>query len=100
MKMLYVERKGQMPNTLENYCVCVYIYMVIKQGLQMNEALTDTYNPVFDILIKANSNTHNPPTHKTQPIPGPSTPLTPFPPHPPNLPSLFKLQTLKHNNLQ
>jgi hypothetical protein len=28
----------------------------------MNEALRDTYNPIYDILIKINSNIHNP-TH-------------------------------------
>jgi hypothetical protein len=27
-----------------------------KYGLQMNDTLTDTYNPIFDILIKASSN--------------------------------------------
>jgi DNA topoisomerase VI subunit B len=68
-----VERKGQIVNTLENY-----IYVATKQGIWMNEALTDTYNPIFDILIKANSNTHNP-QHTTQPIPEPSTPSAPHP---------------------
>jgi hypothetical protein len=97
MKILHVERKGQMLNTLENYCT----YMATKQILQMN----DTYNPIFNIVIKANSNTHNPQHTKPNPFqePPPPWPHTP----PPNTPSLFppqswdsKLQTLKHNNLQ
>jgi hypothetical protein len=36
--------------------------MLTKQALQMNEALTDTYNPIYDILIETNLNTRNP-TH-------------------------------------
>jgi hypothetical protein len=76
-KTLHVERKGQMLNSLEN------IYMLTKQKLQMNEAVTDTYNPIYDILIKANSNTHNP-THSRTLYPPPhySTPNTlPFLPN-------------------
>jgi hypothetical protein len=44
-----------MLNTLEDH----YIYMATNRGLRVNEALTDTHNPIFNILIKANSNTHN-----------------------------------------
>jgi hypothetical protein len=40
MKILHVERKGQMLDTLENY----YTYPITRQGLQMNETPTSTYN--------------------------------------------------------
>jgi hypothetical protein len=50
MKILHVERKWKMLNSLENY----HIYKLTKQRLQINEALTDTYNPIYDILIKTN----------------------------------------------
>jgi hypothetical protein len=59
-----------------------------KQGLQMNEALTNMYNLIYDILIKTNSNTRNP-THSRTLYPPPhystSTP-SPIPPpkHPPS----------------
>lgn len=53
MEILHIERKGQMLNTLENF----YVYKTTKQGLQLNDALIDTYNPVFDILIEGSSNT-------------------------------------------
>jgi hypothetical protein len=58
MEILHVERKGKMLNALESY----HIYRLAKQRLQMNEALIDNYNPIYDILIKTNSNTCNP-TH-------------------------------------
>jgi hypothetical protein len=117
MKILHVERKGQMLDTLENY----YIYTITRQGLQMNETSTSTYmyNPIYEFLTKANSNIKNPthsrtfyqPPHISTPIPihlplpTYSTPLTSFPqtPHPP-LPLPMsrdnKLETIKRNNLQ
>jgi hypothetical protein len=49
MEILHIERKGKMLNTLESY-----VSRLTKQRLQMNEALADTYNPLYDILIKAN----------------------------------------------
>jgi hypothetical protein len=93
--ILHVERKGQVLNTSENY----YIYLITKQGLQMNKTMMDTYNPIYDILIKANPNIHNPfqnslpaPTplhphsHSTYFTPlNPSIPLCPYsspPPYP------------------
>jgi hypothetical protein len=50
MKILHVERKGQMLDTLENY----YTYTITRQGVQMNETSTSTYNPIYDYLTKAN----------------------------------------------
>jgi hypothetical protein len=85
MKIIHVERKGQMLNTSENYYI-----LITKQSLQMNEAVTGTYNPIYDILIEANPNVHNPtysrilyqpPHHST--LRKPSIPLCPYssPPH-------------------
>jgi hypothetical protein len=48
MKILQIEKKSRMLNVLESY----HIYELTKQKLQMNEALTDTYNPIYDIVIK------------------------------------------------
>jgi hypothetical protein len=50
MEILHIERKEKMLNALESY----HIYRLPKQRLQMNEALTDTYNPIYDILKKPN----------------------------------------------
>jgi hypothetical protein len=56
----------------------------------MNEALVYTYNQIYDILIKANSNIHNPthprtlypPPHYSTPLHSSFPPLTPIPlPH-------------------
>jgi hypothetical protein len=54
MAILHIE-KGRMLNALESY----HIYELTKQSLQMNEALTDNYNPIYDTLIKIKSNTRN-----------------------------------------
>jgi hypothetical protein len=86
MEILHIERKGKMLNALESY----HIYKLAEQRLQMNEAVTDNYNPIYDVLIKTNSNTRNP-THFSifYPPPPPSTTLAPaspilfsFPCHP------------------
>jgi hypothetical protein len=47
MEILHLEKKGRMLNALESY----HIYELKKQNLQMNEALTDSYNPIYDTLI-------------------------------------------------
>jgi hypothetical protein len=47
MNILHIEKKGRMLNALEIY----RIYEVTKQNLQLNEALTYTHNPIFDILL-------------------------------------------------
>jgi hypothetical protein len=55
MGILHIDKKGRMLNALESY----HIYELTKQNLQMNEALTDNYNPIYDTLIKIKSNTWN-----------------------------------------
>jgi hypothetical protein len=63
------------------------LYRLTKLGLQMKEALTDTCNPTYGVLIKTNSDTYNP-THFRTGYPPPhssssDTPLAPvIPPHP------------------
>jgi hypothetical protein len=72
MKILQVERNGQMLDTLENY----YIYATTRQGLQMNEISTSTYNPIYEFLTKANSNIQNP-THSRTLYQPPHLPTSP-----------------------
>jgi hypothetical protein len=60
MEILHIERKGPVLTTLEN----VYAYKTTKAGLQLNGALINNYNRIFDILIKASSNFLQPPTHE------------------------------------
>jgi hypothetical protein len=47
MEILHIEKKGRMLNALESY----HIYELTKQNLQMNEALTDSYNQIYNTLI-------------------------------------------------
>jgi hypothetical protein len=72
MEIPYIERKGKVLNALESY----HIYRLTTQKLQMNEALTDTYNPIY-ILIKTNLNTHNPTHSRTLNPPHPTPILCP-----------------------
>jgi hypothetical protein len=70
IKILQVERKGKMLDTLENF----YIYNVIKQGLQIDK--NSTSNPIYEFLTKTKKNiqtqanpTQNLPTHRHYPSP-------------------------------
>jgi hypothetical protein len=54
IKILHVEKKGRMLNVLEGY----HIYELTKQKLQMNEASTDHYNPIYEILQKEKTITY------------------------------------------
>jgi hypothetical protein len=56
MELLHLEKNGKMLNALESY----HIYELTKQSLQMNEALTDNHNPIYDTLIKIKSITQKP----------------------------------------
>jgi hypothetical protein len=47
-EILHIEEKGQSLNTFEWF----HIYSLRKQRLKMNDAFTDTHNPIFDIIIK------------------------------------------------
>jgi hypothetical protein len=48
LDILHIQRKGKMMNTLENY----RIYEACKLQIQLNEALSDTYNPIFETILK------------------------------------------------
>jgi hypothetical protein len=62
MTILHIERKGRMLNALE----CYHIYELTKQKSQMNEALTDYYNPIYEILLKEKSQHMNPTPFQNQ----------------------------------
>jgi hypothetical protein len=46
MKISCIEKKGQMLNAYER----LYIYEASKQGIQLNDTLTEGYNPIYDII--------------------------------------------------
>jgi hypothetical protein len=47
MEIIQTTKKDHLLNTLERY----YIYDLSKMKLQMNDAYTDTHNPIFDLII-------------------------------------------------
>jgi hypothetical protein len=49
MRILHIEKKGQMLNTYERF----YIYEASKQGIQLNNMLTEGHNPIYDIILAA-----------------------------------------------
>jgi hypothetical protein len=49
MKILHNIEKGTHKNTLERF----HIYEISKQGVQINDTITDIVSPMFDILTKA-----------------------------------------------
>jgi hypothetical protein len=57
------ERKGPKLNALERFYICD----LTKKGLQLNDACTDMYNSIFDVLVQTNSHTtlHPTITHNT-----------------------------------
>jgi hypothetical protein len=46
MRTLQIQKKGQVMNTLERY----HIYRITKDGRQMNDTYSETYNPIFNII--------------------------------------------------
>jgi hypothetical protein len=46
---LHIEKKGRSLNTLKRF----RIYNACKQGLQLSDILTDSYDARFDIIINA-----------------------------------------------
>jgi hypothetical protein len=60
----------------------IYIYIITKQGLQINE-ISSGYNPIYEFLTKTKSNIHNA-THSRIPYPPPlpliSSLIKPTPP--------------------
>jgi hypothetical protein len=52
LDVLHVQRKGSMKNVLESY----HIYEASKPGIHLNETLSDSYNPILEIIIKNQPN--------------------------------------------
>jgi hypothetical protein len=70
MKVLYIKKKGPKLNTLERFYIRVYD--MTKRGLQMNNTFTDMHNPIFDILIKTQTQitpSHHHPQHQSPTTP-------------------------------
>jgi hypothetical protein len=59
LDVLHIQQKGRMMNTLESF----HIYEAHKQGTQLNEALTEHYNPIFETVIKNQLNNNLSMTH-------------------------------------
>jgi hypothetical protein len=56
LDVLHVQHKGRMVNTLESY----RIYEAYKQGIQLNKALIESYNPIFEISSKTSKRKTSP----------------------------------------
>jgi hypothetical protein len=72
LDVLHIQSKGRMMNTLENY----HMYKAHIQGIQLNEALTKPYNPIFEV-ITGNQLTCNfsKPYNQTPPVPTGNSPV-------------------------
>ena len=47
LEVLYIGKKGRLLDTYERY----YIYDISKNNLQLNDNFTETFNPIYDLLI-------------------------------------------------
>jgi hypothetical protein len=47
MKILHVEKKGRTLDTYERF----HMYEITKQNLQLNDNFTETFNPIYDVII-------------------------------------------------
>jgi hypothetical protein len=47
MNILHIEKKGQILDTYERF----HIYETSKQNKQLNDTLTETYNPIYDVIL-------------------------------------------------
>jgi hypothetical protein len=47
MKILHIEKKSQILNTYERF----HIYEISKQNMQLNDTFTETYNPIYDMIL-------------------------------------------------
>jgi hypothetical protein len=57
LDVLHIQHKGKMMNALENY----NIYEDCNQRIQLNEALSEFHNPIYEIILKKEEN--NKPPH-------------------------------------
>jgi hypothetical protein len=49
MKILHIEKKGQMLDTYERF----HIYEISKQNIQLNDNFAKTYSPIYDVIMAA-----------------------------------------------
>jgi hypothetical protein len=49
MKILHIEKKGQMLDSYERF----HIYEISKQNIQLNNNYAETYNSIYDTIITA-----------------------------------------------
>jgi hypothetical protein len=47
MNILHIEEKSKILDTYERY----HIYKFSKQNIQLNDMLTETYNPIYDVIL-------------------------------------------------
>jgi hypothetical protein len=47
MNILHIEKKGQILDTYERF----HIYETSKQNKQLNDNLTETYNPIYEVIL-------------------------------------------------
>jgi hypothetical protein len=47
LNILHFEKKGPLINTLKQF----HIHKLSKDNLQLNDTYTDTYNPIFNLII-------------------------------------------------
>jgi hypothetical protein len=47
LNILHHENKGPLMNTWEQF----YIHRLTKSNIKLNDAYTDTHNPIFDLII-------------------------------------------------
>jgi hypothetical protein len=55
MKIVYIEKKGQMLDIYERF----HTYEISKQNMQLNDNFAETYNSIYDIIITAYQNVGN-----------------------------------------
>jgi hypothetical protein len=47
MKILHIEKKSQIVSTCERF----HIYEINEQNLQLHDNFTETYNPIYDMIL-------------------------------------------------
>jgi hypothetical protein len=77
MEIIHIEKKGKLLNTLERF----HTHNLSKEKVQMNDTYTDTYNHLFDLILKYSH--HNNTYPIDPPITSPHHPMAHnHPPHP------------------
>jgi hypothetical protein len=53
MKILHIEKKGQVLDTYERF----HIYEISQRNIQLNDNFAETYNPIYNVIIAAYQST-------------------------------------------